>query len=273
VEAAALFGIAENSVRVTLARLLAAGRLERDAGARGRYRLGAGAEPVARQVRAWHRLEERTRRWDGGFVGVLPAASGGRAQTRRRARALRLGGFRALRPGLFVRPDNLRGGAAARRAELAALGLEPGALVFRLDDLDETSERRARGLWDAAAIHAGHAHSLAELEESERRMAGLSAREAMVETFLVGGRMIRQLVLDPLLPDAIVPGDARRALVQAMRRYDRLGRRCWAPFRERCGVPEAGAPADTRLGEGASRLRAAAPPGATDPPGIHPGPA
>src|SRR3990172_10296135 len=46
VAAAEGFGIAGNSIRVALARLLAAGRIERDE--RRCYRLGAGAEPMRR---------------------------------------------------------------------------------------------------------------------------------------------------------------------------------------------------------------------------------
>ena len=46
----------------------------------------------------------------------------------------------------------------------------------------------------------------------------------MVETFLVGGRAIRQIALDPCLPEAIAPEAERRALVAAMREYDRAGR-------------------------------------------------
>ena len=34
---------------------------------------------------------------------------------------------------------------------------------------------------------------------------GADVGETMVETFLVGGRAIRQLVLDPLLPEAVAP--------------------------------------------------------------------
>ncbi|MGI9591183.1 MAG: PaaX family transcriptional regulator, partial [Myxococcota bacterium] len=44
VEAAALFGIAEGSLRVALSRLLAEGRVERDE--RGAYRLGPAAAPL-----------------------------------------------------------------------------------------------------------------------------------------------------------------------------------------------------------------------------------
>ena len=50
----------------------------------------------------------------------------------------------------------------------------------------------------------------------------------MGESFSLGGDVLRQIVLDPLLPEPIVPALERRRLGEAMRRYDRLGRACWA---------------------------------------------
>jgi hypothetical protein len=80
----------------------------------------------------------------------------------------------------------------------------------------------------------------------------------MRESFLIGGEGIRQLVLDPLLPEPIVASAERRALAEAMQAYDRIGRRAWQgwlgaaePDPERC-------PADVRGLDGASGwLRAA----------------
>ena len=65
----------------------------------------------------------------------------------------------------------------------------------------------------------------------------------MVESFLLGGRVIRELVLDPQLPEPLAPEAERRALVAAMRRYDRAGRRAWASFMSRLGAPHMSAPA------------------------------
>src|SRR5262249_56395133 len=122
-----LFGISENSVRVTLARLLADRFVARDE--RGAYRLGPGAEAVSRQVASWRDLGARMRSWDGGWLAVHTAGLGraNRTQCRRRTRALSWLGFRELRPGLAVRPDNLAGGVDAGRTQLRALGLQPGA--------------------------------------------------------------------------------------------------------------------------------------------------
>ena len=255
IESARLFGIAENNTRVALTRLHAAGRVERDA--RGRYRLGGAARPIGRRVTSWRDVERRIRRWDGGWAGVLEserAAGAAPGEQRRRNRALCFLGFRALTPTLAVRPDNLRGGVDGLRGELADLGLPAGDWVFGIRDLDTVTEARARGLWDADALRTGHRKLRAEVDASARRIGALSDERAMVESFLLGGRVIRQLVLDPLLPDAIVPGADRRALVEAMRRYDPLGRRAWAGLLARFDVPHRSAPADTRMGAGADRL-------------------
>ena len=255
VEAGGLFGIAENSVRVALTRMRSSGQVERDA--RGRYRLGAAAGPVSSWVTSWRDLGGRTRPWQGDWVAVLDRDRGdgsGRPERRRRDRALRFLGFRALSPGLSVRPDNLRGGVDAQRGELGRLGLPPGDLVFALRELDPVTKALACGLWDGEALCASHQALGIEVERAVERIAEPPVERAMRQSFLLGGRVIRQLLLDPLLPDTIVPGGPRRALLESMRRYDRLGRSVWAGFLGRFDVPHRSAPLDTRLAVGAERL-------------------
>lgn len=254
VEAGALLGVAEGSVRVGLTRLLANRLVERDE--RGSYRLGAGARAVSERVAGWRQLEERVQPWDGAWLAVLATAGDaarrvdparpGRADRRGHARALRLLGFRELSRGVAVRPDNLAGGSEAVRAELARLGLAPGAIVAELRGLDAVTEKRARGLWDVAALVDGYRRGVRALDTSRRRLASRAEADAMVESFRLGGAWLRELALDPLLPEPIVPAGERAALVAAMRRYDEAGRACWAPFLARHGVRHRRAPADTR---------------------------
>lgn len=228
ISAGATLGVAPNGVRVALARLLAEGLVERDT--RGRYGLGPGAAGVSDEIRSWRELEAGQRPWKGAWIGAHLAglARGSAPVRRRRARALRFLGFRPFAPGLEIRPDNLAGGAAAVRARLRGLGLDPEAPVFGLDALGEAEEQRARGLWDPRALALGYRATRARLEASAAHLEQLPRAEAMAESFLIGGDAIRQLVLDPRLPEAIVPGEERRALVDAMRRYDALGRRIWS---------------------------------------------
>ncbi len=237
VAAGGVFGISAESIRVALVRLCGRGTIERTE--RSTYRIAPAAQPVQQHVAAWTRTEERLVPWRGGWVG---AYAGGleradRTRVRRRERALQFLGFRALEPHLFVRPDNLQGGVDAVRAELQALGLEPAALVFAMAQLDPTAERRARALWDGRALDRGYRETRAALARSAARLERMPAREAMVESFVLGGQVIRQLALDPLLPEPIVAAGERAALVDAMRQYDRLGRACWRAFMRSHGAP------------------------------------
>jgi len=68
VRAAAVFGIGENAMRVTLARLRSRGMVESDQ--RGLYRLSRAALPVNREVRTWSTIETNVLSWDGSFIGI-----------------------------------------------------------------------------------------------------------------------------------------------------------------------------------------------------------
>ena len=230
IAAGCLFDISENNIRVTLVRLRLAGMIEPDE--RGRYRLASQAAPVGKQVTGWRDVEQRVRAWDEAWIAVHTAAvqRSDRRAHRHAGRALRLLGFQALHAGLHVRPNNLAGGIDAVRQQLYDLGLDARALVCRMDALDAATERHARGLWDAAALRRGYHSSVAALQRSERRLAELPAHDALGESFVLGGRVIRQIVLDPLLPEPLIPTHERKALVQAMCRYDRAGRACWSSF-------------------------------------------
>jgi phenylacetic acid degradation operon negative regulatory protein len=249
IAAGQLFDVAGNSIRVELARLLARGLIERNE--RGQYRLARAAEAVQSRVAAWRRIEEHTVEWRGGWIGVHTGTRSRvpRAAARRRNRAFDFLGFSELEPALWIRPDNLRGGVAEIRRQLHRLGLEESAPVFLLAQLDDDTETRARRLWDVKTLLNGYREICSALAASERAVLAASEEEAMVETFLVGGRAIRQLAYDPLLPEPLVSAEERKRVVQAMKRYDDVGRQCWSRFMRSHGAPTRTSPADIRLGE------------------------
>jgi phenylacetic acid degradation operon negative regulatory protein len=237
VAAGEVFEISAESIRVTLVRLCARGTIERNE--RGLYRIAPAAQPVQAHVAAWTRTEERLVAWRGGWIGVHTAGldRADRTALRRRERALQFLGFAGLEPQLYVRPDNLRGGVDALRTELRELGLDAAALVFVISELDAAADARARALWDGAALCRAYRDTRASLTRSAERLERLAVRAAMVESFVLGGRAIRQLALDPLLPEPIVPAAERAGLVESMRQYDRLGRACWRTFMKSHGAP------------------------------------
>jgi phenylacetic acid degradation operon negative regulatory protein len=266
VEAGALLGIAENNIRVSLARLYASGRIERDE--RGRYRLGPAVEAIRDQLQGWRGLGERTRAWQGDWVAVHQPRLGRGPARRRRERVLELLGFRELEPGFSLRPDNLAGGIEDLRPRLADLvrdsdgRAENVGRIFLVRDLDPASELEARRLWNANALAEGARASLSALRASEERLPQLSNEEAMVETFLVGGRALRELVQHPLLPREILDPAPLDALLDEMKRYDEIGRDHWARFLARHAVPHRALPLDSRF---ESTPAPAFDPGSSDP--------
>lgn len=224
VRAGALFGIGENSMRVSLARLRARGTVESNG--RGLYRLSRVALRVNREVRSWSTVEANVTRWDGSWIAVETSGLP-RRSARVRERAFRLLGLEALTPALRVRPNNLIGGVEDCRARLSALGCTPTPVVFQLSELDDGTLERARGLWNVGQLESHYAETRRCLAASAERLPTLARDAAMAESFRVGGAAVRQIALDPLLPDSIVDVAARRAMIDEMRAYDRLGRDAW----------------------------------------------
>jgi len=244
-EAGAVLHIEENNIRVSLARLYASGRVERDE--RGRYRIGPAVEAISLQVRSWRDLSRRTQSWSGGWITVHQPKLGRGPSRRRRDRALALFGFRELAPGLSIRPDNLRDNVTDLRARLVDLAAGDSiGRVFIAREFDPASEFEARSLWDAELLIREARDSTSRLRESAMRLVDQPTHEAMLESFLVGGRVLRQLLRHPLLPAEILDPEPLATLLTEMKRYDKLGRAFWAPFLARHGVPHRAFPLDSR---------------------------
>ena len=91
-------------------------------------------------------------------------------------------------------------------------------------------------------VSRGEKGMIDKLAGSARRLESLPEPKAMAESFLIGGEAIRTLVLDPLLPEPIAPVLERKRLLETLREYDRLGRRCWAGFMRSHGALQQRAP-------------------------------
>ncbi|MBA3059043.1 MAG: PaaX family transcriptional regulator [Gammaproteobacteria bacterium] len=228
--AGALFQISDNSLRVTLARLSAAGLIE--TAERGAYRLGPAATDLAGEVASWRTLESRLRAWQGSYIVVHCGALGrhDRAAPQRRERALQMMGFRLLERGLYIRPDNIESDLDEVRQHLYKRGLDRDAAVFRASGLDPTRESSVRQLWDGQALTQSYRQLRVELQEWLANAHRLPLEAAARESFLLGGKAIHQLVFDPLLPEPFVDSRERHAFIQAVHQFDDTGRAIWKRF-------------------------------------------
>lgn len=232
IRASAVFGISANSLRVTLARLAAQGLIE--AVERGAYRLGPAGAGLAEEVATWRTVEQRLRPWQGGYVAVHCGALGrsNRAALRQRERALQMLGFCELERGLHLRPDNIGKDVDDLRQRLHRLGLDNEAAVFQAQHFDAARGARIRRLWDGDALTRAYRDQRRALDDWLQGSAGLALEVALRQSFALGGRAIRHIVFDPLLPEPFVDGAERSAFIAAVHRFDTAGRAIWGRFFE-----------------------------------------
>ncbi|MGY4712323.1 PaaX family transcriptional regulator C-terminal domain-containing protein [Mycolicibacterium sp. CBM1] len=175
------FGIREQTLRVALTRMVAAGDLVRsDDG----YRLSGRL--LDRQRRQDDALDPRTRAWDGGWVTLVIMAVGMDARARAAFRNnLQSNRFGELREGLWLRPDNLDG----------KLPAEITGRVRVLHSRDEDPVDLARRLWGLDDwSRTGH-----------RLLAQMAAARDIPQRFVAAAAIVRHLLTDPVLPDELLP--------------------------------------------------------------------
>jgi len=220
IETGALFGFSENTIRVTLSRLMARGRIESPR--RGLYRLSPETDALNDFVERWRLGEARVRPWPENRWVFAHAPCSGRGSLW----ALDALGFRSVREGLLARPDNLALDASELRDLAASIGLTDDVLLIAGEPLKQAAASWMTA-WAPDSLNADYHHALRRLETSAARLDTLPGDEARLECFRLGGEMIHRLAKDPLLPAAFVDVAAREALWRATLDYDRQGKDVW----------------------------------------------
>jgi phenylacetic acid degradation operon negative regulatory protein len=228
-KAGALFDATERGIRVALGRLSLEKKVKNTS--RGHYMVGERAEGVHRAVAEWRPAEVRTSTWTGNWYAVYGGNVNrtNRAALLRHERALKLKGFRDFLPSLWVRPDNLREHISIE-SELRDLGLHPNAHLFVASRMESALDAKARSLWKSEKLEKTYSANLKVLEQSARRLHRMSQDAALVETLSVGRSVIRDIVLDPFLPEELVDVTARQAMIQGMIAYDEIANKMWQDF-------------------------------------------
>ncbi len=217
-----LFGFTENTLRVTLSRLVSRGLLTSPR--RGYYQLSAGTSELNRFVDDWRLGESRMRPWQDGQWLICHLTEA----TDRSRWALESLGFREVRPALWARPDNLSVDFSSLRDRLQNLGLEDTALVLGPCEIDAQTQQSWRAAWPVEDLLHAYLAALERLQKSAQNLETLPRRQAKLESFTIGGEMIHLLAKDPLLPGQWLDGSNRDRLGQAMLRYDQQGKDIWA---------------------------------------------
>jgi phenylacetic acid degradation operon negative regulatory protein len=175
------FGIREQTLRVALTRMVAAGDLVRsDDGYRLSDRL------LNRQRRQDDALYPRTCDWDGSWITLVITAVGMDARARAALRnTLQIKRFSELREGVWLRPGNLDDELPAEVAERVRV------LHARDDDPAELTRR----LWDLPEwARTGH-----------RLLDDMAAARDVPGRFRAAAAIVRHLLTDPVLPEDLLP--------------------------------------------------------------------
>lgn len=224
IAAGRLFDLTENTMRVTLSRLMARGMIESPA--RGLYRLADTTDALNDFVERWRLGDDRMRPWTSGewlFAHRIPTS--GTTDTDAGLWALDALGFREAQTGLYVRPDNLNLTLAGLRELARSIGLEEHTLLLRGTPEAGAAEHWPR-LWNPHELD--YENALERLADSTARLPLLPQDAACLECFRLGGEMIHRLAKDPLLPEQFVNASARTRLWRRMLEYDALGKEIWA---------------------------------------------
>jgi phenylacetic acid degradation operon negative regulatory protein len=222
IDAGALFGFSDNTMRVNLSRLMARGIIESPS--RGVYRLSSRTDALNDFVERWRLGESRVRPWATDtwlFAHALEP-------TPETCWALDALGFRRIGGELHARPDNLAMAAHELRGLARGIGLAADVLLINGTPQDADTAGRWSGLWDPHALNRTYADCLNRLQASAQRLPRLPQDQARLECFSLGGEMIHRLAKDPLLPTELADCEVRAALWQAMLDYDRQGKEIWA---------------------------------------------
>jgi len=175
------FGIKEATLRVALTRMVSVGDLVRSADG---YRLADRL--LARQRRQDDAMRPQLRPWRGYWTTLIVTSIGTDARTRAALRTtLHHKRFGELREGVWMRPDNL-----SRELD----GIIADQCEFFVSHHSDSSSLAA-SLWDLPGWAA----------EADRLLTVLDEAESLAQGFMATAEVIRHLLLDPYLPDELLP--------------------------------------------------------------------
>lgn len=219
--AASLFSFGDNVMRVTLSRLTGRGMIEKVS--RGHYRLAPGSDPIKDFVEEWRLGEQRIRDWSENYLTVYTEVP-----SDRQTWVLVATGFRQMGQHLWARPDNLRRQGESLYQWLIQLGVSDTAVLLENAFLDMRSVEKLAVQYDKTVMQKQYQSLNEQLKKSAARLDKLPKKQAMIESFSLGGKALQLLAKDPYLPEEMMPNGERLRLWQNMIDYDELGRNAWS---------------------------------------------
>jgi DNA-binding transcriptional regulator PaaX len=217
--------VTATNLKSHLTRMVADGSLERSERPRSStYRPSQRRRGVMDAIRT--RLSMSEQKWDGAWVLVLGRPVTERRRRSRLRRRLEFDGFRPWSRDTFARPAWPRPWALDKAAAHAG---EAGGIRWEGGSLTEADAQRLISLYHLDALHR-RAQRLAHLVQ-RHAATFYSPRKAWAHLVALGGRVIRTIGEDPLLPPEIWRARmGMRELVAAYREFERTAVARARPF-------------------------------------------
>lgn len=224
-----MFSISENSVRVTLSRLVSRGLIVADE--RGFYQMTTAYDPVRNWIDGWSKGEDRITEWNGRWFCIHPPLKIRKTDWQQFGDAAQRLGFRVVEDRMWVRPDNL----VLPRESISELveamsGVSDLVYSSAIEVHANDIELKLELLWNRSALEQEYRRGINRLKKCMRRQKNPKSLEALRESILVGGEAIRLLALDPLLPDTMINKNLRIELDTTTKNYNALYREAWEVF-------------------------------------------
>jgi len=217
---------------VTLTRLKSSGLVEPDA--RGSYRLNWQYDPVRDWIDTWSKGEARVVDWDQQWLCILPPADLTAKSARSLENAATRLGFKKLADRAWLRPNNLAMPASKIIELLEAMSACSDLAISKVSEVHNASETHLiSSLWNCRELEDKYRDLTQRLNQSMKDLKDVDEKQALRESFLIGGNAIRRLALDPLLPAEIIDVDVReeftRCTMKFVSKFNRLWRDRFGP--------------------------------------------
>ena len=227
VNAAQIFAISENSIRVAVTRLLKENKIESTE--RGIYQLSKASYEWASIILDRAHGIKATKQWNQQYLAVFTNAFGrvDRTALARRERALQYFGFCELETGIYIRPDNLSYTLDEIFKQLIERGLELDAKICMIQRFDEQTTSSIPNLWNIRKLNQNYQKYNQQLELWFANLPALSPTDAARESFLLGRETIVLLMKDPLLPESFIDVMLRQKFIENVLHLDKIGQEIW----------------------------------------------
>jgi len=197
------FSINESSLRTTLSRMNQRGIIHiRRAGKRAFYSFDKKGSNISKNVAYGFRSPDWSA-WDNQWNAVVFSVSDSstRHSIRKKLESYR---YAAFFPGFWIRPFHPSENVSVPFAKLIT---ERHVSLMVCSEITGLTKEKVSVIWNLDETGRGLTHAFDFLRNRIKSIHLFSPREAFIERFLTGSKIVQELFKDPLLPPVLLPDD------------------------------------------------------------------